>query len=263
MPGAEVGYGRSVDWRALAAGLRIGGHRGDPASAPENTPAAFTATVAAGADYVETDVHRTSDGVLVLIHDDTVDRTTDGSGLVYELPSKDVFVLDAGRWYAPGFTGERITDVDEFLDWIAGHEGLGAMIEAKPYGVGADLARAVDRSRARNRTCIVSFLPDELRAAKSVSPDIPCYLLFDARPARDIVELILDFGFDGADVQWSWMDKSFVERMHRAALAVVASTVNEPGSVAELIRLGVDYVDTDRPGDIVAARDALKRAADL
>lgn len=246
-----------MNWRRLAQGLRIGGHRGDPASAPENTLAAFEATIAAGADYVETDIHRTADDDLVLIHDDTVDRTTNGSGLVYTMRSDEILALDAGGWFSPPFAGERILALEDFLDWVSTHDGLGAMVEAKPYGTGADLARAIARSPAKDSTCIVSFLAEELRAAKVMTPELPCYLLFDARPGRDIVELIVELGLDGADVQVHWMDEDFVARMHRAGLAVVASTVNDPVSVETLVRLGVDYVDTDRPRDLVAARGAL------
>src|SRR5207237_1823327 len=71
-----------MDWHTRRVGLRIGAHRGDPESAPENTPAAFEAAVALGVDYVETDVQRTADGFLVLLHDDDLDRTTSGSGPV-------------------------------------------------------------------------------------------------------------------------------------------------------------------------------------
>jgi D-psicose/D-tagatose/L-ribulose 3-epimerase len=250
---AEV---KAIDWSRRRAGLHIGGHRGDPESAPENTLAALEAAVAAGADYVEIDVHRSADGVFVVLHDDTVDRTTNGHGLVYETSSRDLFELDAGSWFDPAFASERLITLEQFLDWVQQHEGLGAMIETKPYGTGADVARAIMQSAARSQTCLVSFLPEELRAAKTVDPDLQCYLLFDDRPGKDIVELILEFGLDGADVEWSWMNEDFVDRMHEAGLAVIGSTADEPEAIARLVRLGADFVDTNRPRAAVAARDA-------
>jgi glycerophosphoryl diester phosphodiesterase len=69
-----------MDWQTRGVGLRIGAHRGDPEAAPENTLAAFDAGAALGVDYIETDVQRTADGVLVLLHDDDLDRTTSGNG---------------------------------------------------------------------------------------------------------------------------------------------------------------------------------------
>jgi glycerophosphoryl diester phosphodiesterase len=175
---------------------------------------------------------------------------------VYELRSEDVLALDAGRWFAPRFAGERITTMAEFLDWMTPHERLGVMLEAKPYGTGADLARAVLRSNISDRTCIVSFLPEELRAVKQVAPELPCYLLFDARPGLDIVDLTLAFGLDGADVQLRWMNEDFVRRMHAAGLAVIASTADDPASIEELVRIGADFVDTNDPRVAVATRDA-------
>src|SRR5690606_4836477 len=79
----------------------IAGHRGDRASAPENTMAAFEAAFASDLEFVETDVQLTADGVPILMHDDTVDRTTNGTGAVAELSLAALRALDAGSWYAP------------------------------------------------------------------------------------------------------------------------------------------------------------------
>src|SRR3990172_7158952 len=82
-------------------------HRGASALAPENTMAAFEKAVELGADVIELDLHMSRDGELVVIHDDTLDRTTDGRGVVHELNLKDLKRLDAGRWVGKEFAGER------------------------------------------------------------------------------------------------------------------------------------------------------------
>lgn len=92
-------------------------HRGASGYAPENTFAAFELARTMGAGGIETDVQRTADGVLVLVHDSTVDRTSDGSGAVKELTWEQLSRLDAGSWLDPKFAGERIVRFDAFLDW--------------------------------------------------------------------------------------------------------------------------------------------------
>ncbi|MEA2641502.1 MAG: glycerophosphoryl diester phosphodiesterase, partial [Chloroflexota bacterium] len=95
-------------------------HRGASGYAPENTFAAFDVAVSMGADGVETDVQLTGDGALVLLHDDTVDRTTDGHGLLVELTLEQVSRLDAGHWYGELFGGERIPTLEAFLERYVG-----------------------------------------------------------------------------------------------------------------------------------------------
>ena len=93
----------------------IWAHRGASASAPENTLAAFRAAEAAGAAGIELDVHLSADGVPVVIHDETVDRTTDGHGPVAALTLCRLRQLDAGRWFAPAFAGEALPTLEEIL----------------------------------------------------------------------------------------------------------------------------------------------------
>lgn len=132
-----------MDWRARASGLRIGGHRGDPESAPENTFAAFEAAVAAGVDFIETDIQRTADGVLVLFHDDTLERTTTGRGRVADVTAAELCALDTGSWFAPRFGDQRVPFLDAFLDWLDRHPDLGAELDIKANGIGGELAERI------------------------------------------------------------------------------------------------------------------------
>ena len=119
MPDGVVGVSPSgARWRRLRPGGRALGvaHRGASREAPENTVAAFRLALDAGAPAVEGDVQRTRDGRLVVIHDQTVERTTDGRGAVGSFLFEDLRRLDAGRWFAPEFAGERVPSLDEVLD---------------------------------------------------------------------------------------------------------------------------------------------------
>src|SRR5713226_3493547 len=107
-------------------------HRGASADFPENTLAAFAAAIRAGADMCELDVQKTVDGALVVIHDDTVDRTSDGRGRVDLLTLAAIRRLDAGRWCGDQFAGEGIPTLSEVFDLTAGQCGLN--IELKGEG---------------------------------------------------------------------------------------------------------------------------------
>ncbi len=243
-----------MDWSARGVGLRVGGHRGDPDSAPENTLAAFEAAVAAGVDYVETDVQRTADGVLVLLHDDDLDRTTSGRGPVVEAASAEVRALDAGSWFAPAYAGQRIITVDEFLDWVYERRPLGAEIDIKAPGIGAELAERITASPSSPQLAICSDLADELSEAKCVAPRIPSFLILEDRDV-DPVDRVLACGADGADMPWQWLGRELVARMRSVGLGIMGSTASAEPELRELVLRGADFVDSDRPRLALAVRD--------
>ncbi len=245
-----------MDWAAREAGLRIGGHRGDPEVAPENTLAAFEAAVVLGVDYIETDVQRTEDGLLVLMHDDDLDRTTDGHGPVAAASREQVLALDAGGWFAPEFAGERVLTVDEFLDWVHERRPLGAEIDIKATGIGAELAERILGSPSKPHLSICSSIPGEIAEAKRVSPELPCFLILEDRDG-DPIALVQECGADGADMPWEWLDAELVGRMRQLGLGIMASTANEEHPLRELARRGADFVDSDRPRTALAVRLAL------
>jgi glycerophosphoryl diester phosphodiesterase len=123
-----------------AARPRLIAHRGHSVGAPEQTMAAFEAAVRLGADMIEADVRRTRDGVLVMLHDATLDRTTDGSGPVRERTLAELADLDAGSWFGPAFRGARIPALEALID-LADRTGIGLCLEAK--GEGADESREI------------------------------------------------------------------------------------------------------------------------
>lgn len=100
--------------------IEIVSHRGANQLAPENTFAAAQVCLDLGVDYIEVDVWTSYDGVFYVMHDPTVDRTTNGTGYLLALPSAEIDGLDAGSWFDPAFSGERVPRLDEFLDWVKG-----------------------------------------------------------------------------------------------------------------------------------------------
>lgn len=250
-----------MDWRRRGLGLRIGGHRGAREAAPENTIAGFEAALAAGADYLENDVRRSADGALLVIHDDSVDRTTNGHGEVARLTLAELQALDAGSAFGPTFAGERMPTLDEFLRWIEARPPLGAVIEAKSSGVGAEIAEAIARSSARDHLSICSFSADEIRAAKAARPEVPCILLFGWRPhTQDPIALTRGCGADGADLPWPWLDASLAARVHEAGLLLGGGTASDGYSISLLMARQADFVDTEATRAAVQARDAATAA---
>ena len=139
--------------------LRIG-HRGAAGHAPENTIAAIHRGIALGVDFVEMDVRCSRDGRLVVMHDATVDRTTDGSGLVEEMTWTELERLDAGG-------GERVPSVEAAL---AAASGVGVMLEIKAAGIGTDLVRAVRASGFAGEVMYASFLHAEILEIRRMDP---------------------------------------------------------------------------------------------
>lgn len=251
-----------MDWRARGVGLRVGGHRGASAVAPENTWAAFDAAVRQGAAYTETDIRRTADGRLVILHDATVDRTTNGHGPVSALTLDVVRELDAGSWFGPEFMGERIPEFGAFLRWVENRPGFGAALEVKASGVGAEVAEAAWASPARDRLAIYAFDPDEIRAAKAVRPELPCILLLRLTddPGTTLAE-IAACGADGADVPWQWNARELHAGMRERGLMVGGGSAGGDEAADVLVSTGVDMIDTDGPGAMLAAVSALAGAA--
>jgi glycerophosphoryl diester phosphodiesterase len=243
-----------VDWRARGIGLRVGGHRGASAVAPENTYAAFEQAVAQGAEYAETDIRRTADGELVLVHDATLDRTSDGRGPVSSITLADLRRLDAGSWYCEAFRGERIPELSPFLRWIEARPGFGAALEVKASGVGAEVARLAWASPARDRLAIYAFDPDEIRAAKAGVPELPCILLLylDADP-DGVLATIDACGADGADVPWQWNATGLLAGMRERGLLMGGGSANGGEAAERLLALGADMIDTDGPAAMLAA----------
>lgn len=247
-----------MDWSTPGLGLRIGGHRGGAAEAPENTFAGYELAVTAGVDYIEIDVQLSADGRALVFHDDALDRTTDGSGAFASATADHLLALDVGAWFDRRFRGERIPTLEGFLAWLARRPGVGATIEAKGPGSGISIARAIAASPVRSHLSICSFSADELRMAASVEESVPRILIADRDvPDSDAVRLAAAAGAAAVNVPLAWLDRQAVRDLHAAGLLVAAGTVDDEDGIRACLALGIDFVDSNRPSLTVAARRAL------
>jgi glycerophosphoryl diester phosphodiesterase len=216
--------------------LRIG-HRGAAGHAPENTIAAIRRGISLGVDFVELDVQCTRDGRLVVMHDQLVDRTTDGIGLVSDMTWGELKLLDAGQ-------GEGVPCVEEALAAANGH--VGVILEAKTAGIGPAIHRAVETSAFSGRVIYASFLHAEILAIRKLDPLATTMALMECVPlsgaafARDADATLAGLSLDSATAE-------FIARLHDAGLEVLLYTVNDPRLIERAIELGADGVISDYP----------------
>jgi glycerophosphoryl diester phosphodiesterase len=237
-------------------------HRGASGRAPENTMPAFRAAFADGAHWVETDVQPTADHVLVLLHDDDVDRTTDGSGAIRSLTVAHAAALDAGRWFGDDFAGTPIPLLGELLSEITGERRL--LLEIKGEHTSAQLALLLDQldtSGSAARVFLQSFEIPVLHRLKALRPDDPFGLLvetIDDDPVRTCHTL-------GAtaynpDVTELLRRPAVVAELHAAGIATTPWTADSPDEWAALTALGVDGIITNRPAELVTWQAAHHQA---
>jgi glycerophosphoryl diester phosphodiesterase len=229
-------------------------HRGASGYAPENTMAAFRKAVEMKADYIELDVQVTKDGHLVVIHDNTVDRTTDGTGKVGALTLQEIRKLDAGRFFRPEFTGEPIPTFDEVLDEFRGT--IGILIELKSPelypGVErmvADALRKHGMDKPRNAKVIVqSFHFDSLKRFHKLLPDIPIGVL--TSEASHLTDAMLDEFATYANYvnpSCNLVTEDLADRIHDRGMQIFVWTVRKREEVKPLLNAGVDGIITDYP----------------
>jgi glycerophosphoryl diester phosphodiesterase len=236
---------------------RIIGHRGAALAAPENTLAGFCMAAALNVEWVEFDVHLTSDGRCILLHDDTLDRTTNGHGPVSHLTFDEVRRLDAGTWFGPDFAGQPVPGLEETIGLLAQLK-LGAVVELKPApGEEVATGRAVAAVLAERWPAALpppllsSFKPAALAAAREVAPHLSRALLVGALPRdwRRQVEA-LDCSMLHADQRR--LDQPTVAVVRDTGLSLFAYTVNLPQRAQELFSWGVDSVFSDCPDRVAA-----------
>ncbi|MFZ5827721.1 MAG: glycerophosphodiester phosphodiesterase [Bacillota bacterium] len=228
--------------------LRIA-HRGAAGTHPENTMAAFRRAVEIGVDGIEFDVHRTMDGHLVVIHDASVERTTDGSGLVMAMTLEEVQALDAGAKKGPEFAGERVPTLRELIRSTSPEVFLFLELKAGSVhypGIEEELVALLKEEGAMQRTQVSSFDHHALKRLHEIEPDLPLGMLFTAN-LLDPVALAREIGCEALHPAWEWVTEEMVEKAHAAGLKVNTWTVNHPFAIARVQVFGVDGIMSDYP----------------
>jgi len=236
------------------------GHRGDLTHAPENTLPSFQQAIQKGADGIELDAKLTSDGHVIVIHDSTVDRTTDGNGRVASLTLEAVREFDAGAWFSEKFHGVKVPLLEEVFETV----GKGKLINIELTNYSTPRDGLVDRvcnliKRHNNHAQIIfsSFISSNLRKAAQLLPEIPRALL--AMPGF-IGVWARSFGFMFGDYQAlhphiSSVSREQVQRVHRLKRRLYVWTANQPEEVIQLRDWGVDGIFTDDPHTAVRVLD--------
>ncbi len=216
--------------------VRIG-HRGAAGHAPENTVAAVQKGIALGVDFVEIDVRRTADGVLVALHDETLDRTTNGKGRVDRLARSEIETLNAGN-------GEHIPTVVEVLKTAAGKTGL--MLELKISGIGQKTVEAVREAGFKDPVIYASFLHDELTDVRSVDPEASLMVLFGRLPLAPVARA-MKFKPSHVGLRHDTATRHLVDAFHDKGLLVFVYTANSLGDIQRALSAGVDGVISNFP----------------
>jgi glycerophosphoryl diester phosphodiesterase len=244
--GHAEGWGHGVLGRA---GALIVAHRGASRYAPENTLAAFRLALDQGVRAVECDVRLTKDDHLVVIHDATVDRTTDGSGLVSALSLDTVRGMDAGRWFGAEFAGERVPLLEEVLRLVRGRALIQVEIKNDPIpcaGIEARVVGALVGCGIEDDALVISFDHQSVRAVRGLRPDITTGILYAARLV-DPVAAAHGAGATALCLDWAYLDRELVAQARGARLGVCVWTVDHEAAFRRCQELGVDAVASNDP----------------
>lgn len=238
----------------------IASHRGGGATAPENTIPAIEAALAGGFGYVEVDIALTADRQPVLMHDATVDRTTDGTGRLALLTLDAVRTLDAGAWFDSAFAGTRVPLLTEFLDVLQASRGR-ALVELKGVwdaeAVASFTADVTARGLSR-RIIVSSFDARTLAHVRAASETIPRLVILKRMP-DDLVAAVEETGARGIVVDRRAVMKrpEVVDELHARGLRIVVYTLNSDRQWDEVTALGVDGIVTDDPGTLSSWQEAM------
>jgi len=245
-------------------GVRVVGHRGAAAHAPENTIASLARGEEEGADAVEFDVQRTADGVPVLLHDDTLDRTTSGSGPLRERSWRELGALDAGSWFAPRFSGERIPSLAQVCAWAkTARVDLSVELKQPAPAAGAppdarlaeSVVECLRASGLLSRAVLHSFDHPTIARVRQLAPEARAALLYAGPNLVDPLAIARTVpGIAGLHVRWPWVSPELCSAAHRANLSVHAYGLPEPperGTVLRLVEFGVDSLSADAPDALV------------
>jgi glycerophosphoryl diester phosphodiesterase len=221
--------------------------------------AGFALAAESGADLIELDVRLTRDGVLAVVHDATVDRTTTGTGRIADLPWAEVQQLDAGVRFSAAFAGQRVPRLEQVLDWARGVVYLAVEVKEPvplPPGALEQIATAIREAGMADQVTMHHIGQPDITAVRRVDPAIQvlCDWAASLRDPRETIERTLAIG--GAGVIWSWPDATaeHVAAARAAGLAVYASDCSPtPEGVREARARGIDILEADDVAEMAAA----------
>ena len=225
------------------------GHRGDNKNSPENTNISYVNAIANHTPIVEMDLRLTADNVLILLHDPTVNRTTNGKGPILAMTLADAQKLDAGSWKDKNkYAGERIPKVQTICETCRGKAIM--MLDLKCTGLGKSLAELKQKLDYPSDGWILApWEIEEGVALRKYLPDVPMILLHSKLPADNFDDAffsrVKQIGFSSFSIDWRVLSASFIDAAHRNDMKIYAWTVNDAPDIAGAVLAGVDGIITD------------------
>jgi len=236
---------KSLFWRI--------GHRGYPNVAPENTMASFEKAVEAGVDMIEFDVALSKDGIPVILHDSTLNRTTNGKGRVKAKTLRELKELDAGSWFSPPFSGEEIPTLSEVLNWARGKVSLNIEIKSEAseyrqkYGVEEKVIELVKDFQMTEFCVVSSFSKQVVRRIKKIDPSQSAAFLVGAKLLpMNLEKVIQKLNADALHLNKELVSEKLVASLKKKGYPVRVYTVNDRSTANDLIQIGVDGLFSDR-----------------
>ncbi|MEO1536245.1 MAG: glycerophosphodiester phosphodiesterase family protein [Pseudomonadota bacterium] len=217
-------------------------HRGASRIAPENTFASADAALDLGAHLIELDVRESADGVLYVLHDQTLDRTTDGTGPIQYRSAAEIDALDAGRWFGPEFEGQRVPRLDAHLDHLRSRSA-GAYVEIK--WCNAETCAAILRETGMLEASFTFSFKSEMRAAmRHAAPDLRQMITLSL--ARNVSVARSHFGADLIEIEANECQPSVIEAARATGLGIMGYTESDdPAIFRRYLDAGVDFINHD------------------
>ena len=225
-------------------------HRGASGHCPENTRAAFVRAIELGADMIEVDCQLTLDGAAVILHDERLDRTTNGRGPVRAKTLREVKELDAGAWFGPAFKGEQIPTLEETIGALAGRVGLNLELKGDDDPGRLELVALgiVSQTGALERTVFSSFSAQRMRRLRQLSCEARIGVLVDCDGDWDAgLDFARSLEAEAIHPERTLVTPERVRSAHAAGFEVRVWSVNAIDEAERLVRAGVDGIFTDFP----------------
>jgi len=219
--------------------IQIVAHRGFSGIYPENTLIAFKKAIELGVYFLEIDIRQTSDGEPVVMHDEKIDRTTDGTGYVRELTFSQLRKFDAGKW--KGFSGEKIPHLEEVLELA--NDATGILIEIKECDV-EKLGKFLNKRKNR-KFYVGSFHVEYVKKIREIIPEIPTSFICGHIPTN-LPELV-SYGIRKLDIQFGVLNADIVKTLVSSGFLVNSWTPDSKEDLLLNINMGVQFITTNRP----------------
>ncbi len=225
--------------------ILITAHRGLSSLYPENTLISFKEAAKLGVDLIELDVRQTKDRKLVIIHDDSIDRTTEGKGKVCQLTLKEIKRYSAGRWFSKKFKEERIPTLSEAFEVIEKRAKI--LIEIKEPGIEEGLINLIKRYPIANNAICGSFYLESIIRIRKLQPSIPTAFITNSLNLERMKKPLLREGINIVAIDFNHLSLPLLKNCHSYGFVVNAWTINEEKDMKKFLKMGIDIITSNYP----------------